>query len=374
MFKLTERNLVPCIKHRKSDQTVGFQLFDLVTKGQLSCTFKCISLTTIGSTGNQMRFHRADFHGVLLSHLSPSCTTYNAKRLKSYIQPRSRKSPIKLIFQDGSTATCDVLIGADGIKSSVRPCMMRELAEVVGPHEKQSVLSCMNPIWSGVTAYRTLIPAEKLRARCPNHRVFAGGITQVNHLLVTWHSIDLAVPSFLVLGKRCCETFLFLFIIYVVLRLTHLSSSLHTQFLLGNTSISQVSRFNLISLTRPMKPIHECLVGLSTGGLTATGSENSQLNSLLNLSKTSKKTRSRFSRSVIPICFTGHSLTISTVCRKRHALGCTHRENITIHKLRTSCTLGRCCPCNATVPGRWCWSEYRGQWRTFVLPFHTVLI
>ncbi|KAG1900266.1 salicylate hydroxylase [Suillus fuscotomentosus] len=158
-YEFTEE-YVPCIKHRKSDQTVGFQLFDLVTKG------------------NQMRFHRADFHGVLLSHLSPSCTTYNAKRLKSYIQPRSRKSPIKLIFQDGSTATCDVLIGADGIKSSVRPCMMRELAEVVGPHEKQSVLSCMNPIWSGVTAYRTLIPAEKLRARCPNHRVFAGGITQ----------------------------------------------------------------------------------------------------------------------------------------------------------------------------------------------------
>lgn len=151
------------IKHRKSDQPVGTQLFDLMTKG------------------NQMRFHRADFHGVLLSHLPPSCTTHNAKRLKSYVRPfsnRSRKSPITLIFRDGSTATCDVLIGADGIKSAVRPCMMRELAEGMGPDEKQSVLSCIKPVWSGVTAYRTLIPAEKLRARCPDHRIFSGGITQ----------------------------------------------------------------------------------------------------------------------------------------------------------------------------------------------------
>jgi salicylate hydroxylase len=177
-----------------------------------------LALTTVGSTGDQMRFHRADFHGVLLSHLPPSCTTHNGKRLKSYIQPfkhRSRNSPITLIFRDGSTATCDVLIGADGIKSAVRPCMMRELAEGMAPNQKQSVLSCIDPIWSGVTAYRTLIPAEKLRARCPDHRVFRGGIIQVSLLLVTLHSIDLAAPSFLVLGKRCCEIFHLLYIYYI---------------------------------------------------------------------------------------------------------------------------------------------------------------
>ncbi|KAG2120320.1 hypothetical protein BD769DRAFT_1480136 [Suillus cothurnatus] len=161
-YEFTEK-YVPAIKYRKSDQPAGIQLFELMTKG------------------DQMRFHRADFHGVLLSHLPPSCTTHNGKRLKSYIQPfkhRSRNSPITLIFRDGSTATCDVLIGADGIKSAVRPCMMRELAEGMAPNQKQSVLSCIDPIWSGVTAYRTLIPAEKLRARCPDHRVFRGGIIQ----------------------------------------------------------------------------------------------------------------------------------------------------------------------------------------------------
>ncbi|KAJ8588057.1 FAD/NAD(P)-binding domain-containing protein [Rhizopogon salebrosus TDB-379] len=145
-------NFVPSITYRKSDQAVGTELFMLMTKGEL------------------MRFHRAHFHGVFLSNLPPSCTTYNAKRLKSYFQPRSRTSPITLTFTDGTTATCDVLIGADGIKSTVRSFMLQELAKSVHPDAKQSVLSCITPVWSGVTAYRTLISAEKLRARCPDHR------------------------------------------------------------------------------------------------------------------------------------------------------------------------------------------------------------
>ncbi|KAG1878042.1 FAD/NAD(P)-binding domain-containing protein [Suillus subalutaceus] len=153
-YEYTEE-YVPSIKNRKSDQAVGIELFDLMTKGKL------------------MRFHRADFQGVLLSFLPPSCTTHNAKRLISYTQPLencSRNSSITLTFKDGSTATCDVLIGADGIKSIVRPCMLRELAEDMDPDEKQSVLSCMNPIWSGVTAYRSLVSTQKLRARYPDHR------------------------------------------------------------------------------------------------------------------------------------------------------------------------------------------------------------
>src|SRR5713226_311431 len=103
-----------------------------------------------------MRFHRAQFHSVLLSHLPSTCTTHNAKRLKSYTQPTdcSKNSLITLTFMDGSTATCDILIGADGIKSAVRSCMLRELAESVDSDAKQSVLSCINPVWSGVTAYR----------------------------------------------------------------------------------------------------------------------------------------------------------------------------------------------------------------------------
>jgi salicylate hydroxylase len=42
MFKSTERNLVAAVKSRKSDQAVGVELFDLMTKGQPFLSFKCI--------------------------------------------------------------------------------------------------------------------------------------------------------------------------------------------------------------------------------------------------------------------------------------------------------------------------------------------
>lgn len=133
-----------------------------------------------------MHFHRAHFHGVLLSHLPSTCTTHNAKRLKSYSQPTecSENSSITLTFTDGTTATCDVLIGADGIKSTVRCYMLNQLAESMEPDEKESVLSCINPVWSGVTAYRTLVSAEKLHVHYPNHRIFQEH-TQVSLILFT---------------------------------------------------------------------------------------------------------------------------------------------------------------------------------------------
>jgi len=72
--------------------------------------------------------------------------------------------------------------------------MLRELAEGMDPDEKQSVLSCMNPIWSGVAAYRTLVSAEKLRARCPDHRVLRE-FTQVSLILAVFYIINLARPG-----------------------------------------------------------------------------------------------------------------------------------------------------------------------------------
>ncbi|KAH7926925.1 salicylate hydroxylase [Leucogyrophana mollusca] len=152
--KWTEE-FVPAINYRKSDQPKGEQIFQLMTKGDL------------------MRFHRSDFHHVLLSHISPSCKVHYGKRLVTYTQPlpSSRgNSPVTLSFTDGSTATCDILVGADGVRSSVRACMMREMAAGSSEARAKAILSCIEPVWSGATAYRTLICAEKLRARDPNHR------------------------------------------------------------------------------------------------------------------------------------------------------------------------------------------------------------
>ncbi|KIJ64716.1 hypothetical protein HYDPIDRAFT_175280 [Hydnomerulius pinastri MD-312] len=151
-YEWTEE-FVPSMNYRKSDQSDGAELFKLMTKGDL------------------MRFHRADFHGVLLSYLPKSCKTHSGKRLVSYTQPTlPSNSPITLTFADGTTASCDVLVGADGIKSPVRGCMMREIAQNLSGEAATAVLSCIDPIWSGTTAYRTLICADKLRALQPNHR------------------------------------------------------------------------------------------------------------------------------------------------------------------------------------------------------------
>lgn len=42
MAKLIERNVVPAVRSRKSDQAVGIELFDLMTKGRISSALKCI--------------------------------------------------------------------------------------------------------------------------------------------------------------------------------------------------------------------------------------------------------------------------------------------------------------------------------------------
>ncbi|KII86083.1 hypothetical protein PLICRDRAFT_165768 [Plicaturopsis crispa FD-325 SS-3] len=141
---------------RKSDIPEGFDFYSMVTKGGLSTS------------------HRADFHGVLLKHLPPSCGTHLSKRLRSYSQ--SPSGSIQLLFADGTSATCDILVGADGLKSPVRATLLgraaqaaRDRGDTNGAHYHES---CVSPKWSGETCYRTVIPAGSLRQLAPGHRLF----------------------------------------------------------------------------------------------------------------------------------------------------------------------------------------------------------
>lgn len=121
-----------------------------------------------------MVFHRADFQEVLLKRLASSCKVHCGKRLRTYTQRPSE--PIKLLFEDGSTATCDVLVGADGVKSAVRQTLMTEKAHIAQTEgrraEAADFLASIDPLWSGTHSYRALIPADRLRAQYPNHRIF----------------------------------------------------------------------------------------------------------------------------------------------------------------------------------------------------------
>ncbi|THH30135.1 hypothetical protein EUX98_g4064 [Antrodiella citrinella] len=89
-----------------------------------------------------VRFHRAHFLDVLVDHL-PSGVAHFGKRLASYSEDARM---VELRFDDRSSSSCDVLIGCDGIKSTIRKQMYEEAAKARG---KPHLLQYIEPIWSG---------------------------------------------------------------------------------------------------------------------------------------------------------------------------------------------------------------------------------
>ncbi|EIM88732.1 salicylate hydroxylase [Stereum hirsutum FP-91666 SS1] len=150
------------------------------------------NFVTITSRGALLPFTlKTEFHQALIGCLSQRVRTHTSKRLVSYEETDSSE-PIKLYFKDGSTATCDILIGADGIKSIVRVSMYEKLSKEAaqqGDHARaDELLDVMNAKYSGATVYRTLIPGERLKAVSPDHRSFASPIHYLgkNHFTVTY--------------------------------------------------------------------------------------------------------------------------------------------------------------------------------------------
>ena len=144
-----------------------------------------------------MTFHRAEFHGAILNRLPSSCSTFPSKRLESYTQQPG--DAILLRFQDGSTATCDILLGADGVKSAVRKTMLHEASSWAESQQRNAdaaeLRSLSEPHFSGFFSYRALIPAEKLSSISPQHHALSSGI-QVSYSLlrVSYRISPYAVP------------------------------------------------------------------------------------------------------------------------------------------------------------------------------------
>ncbi|KAH8822862.1 FAD/NAD(P)-binding domain-containing protein [Flagelloscypha sp. PMI_526] len=122
-------------------------------------------------------FHRASFQMDLLRHVSPSHQILCSKRLESYSQDPLTKE-ITIFFEDGTSDVCDLLIGADGVRSAVRRNLVSKEAEKARAAgldaEAEAFLRCAEPCWSGMVVYRTLTPAENLKKTAPTHRVFEG--------------------------------------------------------------------------------------------------------------------------------------------------------------------------------------------------------
>ncbi|KAF9453996.1 FAD/NAD(P)-binding domain-containing protein [Macrolepiota fuliginosa MF-IS2] len=107
-----------------------------------------------------IRFHRASFLDAFVNHLPPDLAHFG-KRLLSYAYPSNNTTRgAQLYFADGSTSECDILIGCDGIKSTIRTQMYENRA---GETNDSSLLSYIKPLWTGTIAYRGLVGVENLK-------------------------------------------------------------------------------------------------------------------------------------------------------------------------------------------------------------------
>ncbi|KAJ6477006.1 FAD/NAD-binding domain-containing protein [Mycena sanguinolenta] len=129
---------------RKSDQpTEGFDFHD--------------HMMPYGPLG----LHRPTFLEILQTKLSTDCKIHTSKRLAKYTTS-GKGSEVHLVFADGSIATADILVGADGVHSATRASMFASM----GDGYEQYIQST----FSGTIAYRGSFPKAKLAAAFPNHR------------------------------------------------------------------------------------------------------------------------------------------------------------------------------------------------------------
>ncbi|KAF9482106.1 FAD/NAD-P-binding domain-containing protein [Pholiota conissans] len=144
--------------YRRSDQPCEGFRFKLVEMPYGVCfsIHNRHAVLTSDSLCQCIRFHRAEFLDVFVNHLPPGIAHFG-KRLTSY--SRNSNGLISLIFNDSSSAICDVLIGADGIKSTIRAQMYREAADTA--HD-QSLMRYIEPVWTGTMAYRGLVRVQDI--------------------------------------------------------------------------------------------------------------------------------------------------------------------------------------------------------------------
>ena len=96
-------------------------------------------------------------------------TIHFTKRLERYTQ---NADGVTIHFMDGSIATADVLVGADGIGSRTRRAMYSDMASRVrdvDPKKATELEKHMEPTFTGTYQYRALVDGEKLRAKSPNN-------------------------------------------------------------------------------------------------------------------------------------------------------------------------------------------------------------
>lgn len=96
----------------------------------------------------QLTIHRAEVLNALLEAVDPDDLVFG-KQLEKIVEHRDADEMVatnEMVFADGSAHEAEVVVGADGIHSAVR----------------NSLFGADNPVYTGIVAYRAVIPADRL--------------------------------------------------------------------------------------------------------------------------------------------------------------------------------------------------------------------